>query len=93
MNISLQTTAVIRQRGQLTIPDKIREALTWIRENTVAVIETTTNDAFIVKPYNLEKLDTSERWKRAHEAIQLARSFKGRRGNLSKFVVGDRKSH
>ena len=93
MNINLQTTGIIRQRGQLTIPDKIREALTWIRENAVVVIETTDNNTVIVKPYSLEKLNASARWQKAREAIQLARSFKGKRGNLSKFVVEDRQSH
>lgn len=93
MSVSLQTTAVIRQRGQLTIPDKIREMMSWIRENAVVVIETTTHDTFIVKPYSTDKYNLSQKWQKAWEAIQLTRSFKGKRGNLSGFVVEDRKAH
>lgn len=93
MNTNFQTTAVIRQRGQLTIPDKMRTMLSWIRENAVVVLETTLDGGIIVKPYRSSESNLSQRWQKAREAIQLSRSFAGKRGNLSKFVAEDRQSH
>ncbi len=93
MDTISQTTAVIRQRGQLTIPDKIRATFPWLIENAVVVLETLPNEGIIVKPYHSSGLNLAQKWQKAWEAIQLSRSFKGKRGNLSEFVVKDRQNH
>lgn len=93
MNTTFQTTAVIRQRGQLTIPNKIREMLSWAKENTTVILEATVNNMIIVKPYGFTHSDAAQKWQKAWDAIQLARSFKGKKGNLSQFVAQDRETH
>lgn len=93
MNGNLQTTATIRQRGQLTIPDEIRTSLVWLKPNAIIRIETRQEKEVVLKPY-LTKLDSQkELWQKAWEATQIARSFKGKRGNLSKFIAEDREKH
>lgn len=92
MITSFQTTAVIRQRGQITIPDKIRERISWLAPNSVVTVLTKKEEEIIIKPYTTEvtrKTDWGEIW----EGIRLARSFTGKRGNLSKFIEEDRKRH
>lgn len=92
MNGNLQTTATIRQRGQLTIPGEIRNSLPWLLPNNVVIVKTTPAKELLIKPYQKEearKLD----WKKIWEGVELARSFKGKRGNLSKFIAEDRKRH
>lgn len=93
MNGNLQTTATIRQRGQLTIPNEIREQIAWLKPNDVVEIETRDSKEIVVKPYTKVKSSNQERWAKTWQAIEVARSFKGKRGNLSKFIVEDRERH
>jgi len=96
MNGNLQTTATIRQRGQLTIPDEIRGAKPWLNTNAIVIIKTTPADELLIKPfYNFPqgKEDKKTNWKKIWEGVELARSFKGKRGNLSKFIAEDRERH
>lgn len=89
MNGVLQATAIIRQRGQLTIPDQIRGFLSWIIPNSVVTITIGQNEEIIVKPYAKDKTKKID-WKGIWERIEIADSFWGKRGNLSKFIVEDR---
>jgi bifunctional DNA-binding transcriptional regulator/antitoxin component of YhaV-PrlF toxin-antitoxin module len=83
-------TAIIRDRGQLTIPEKIRKALKWSHTNSVVSLTATSNDELIIKPYkNEEKTD----WERIWLDIDLSRSYKSKKGNLAKFIVNDRENH
>lgn len=85
-----QGTAIIRGRGQLTIPEKIRGLLKWPTSNSVVSIAITTNSEILIKPYASDKIvDWTSFWKE----IKRVRSFKGKRGNLSKFVALDRTKH
>ena len=88
----IQTTAIVRDRGQLTIPDEIRRLIKWITPRSVVTIRISTQDELIVKPYQTIEKQTVD-WNKIWENIQLTRSFKGTRGNLSQFIVGDRQSH
>lgn len=92
MDLQLQTTATIRQRGQLTIPDQIRSATSWLGLNSLVTIAVRPNDELVIKPYSSTGTKVVD-WKKAWEMIQLARSFKGKRGNLSKLVAEDRYRH
>ncbi len=83
---------MIRQRGQLTIPDEIRELHPWLAPNSVVTISPVSAEAVVVKPFN-DRADQKVDWKKIWDGIRLARSFKGKRGNLSSFVVKDRESH
>lgn len=86
----MQTTAIIRDRWQITIPDEIRRLLEWVKPRSVISVEVTAKKELILKPYVKEqKLN----WKKIWEGIEQARSIKGRRGNLSKFIIEDRERH
>ncbi|OGK37751.1 hypothetical protein A3B02_00500 [Candidatus Roizmanbacteria bacterium RIFCSPLOWO2_01_FULL_42_14] len=85
-----QGTAIIRDRGQFTIPDRIREALKWALPNSVVSLVTTSKNELLIKPYQASMdIDWEQMWKE----IYKARSVKGKRGNLSNFITSDRENH
>ncbi len=87
---NIQGTAIIRNRGQLTIPDRIREALKWTSPNSVVSLATTSKNELLIKPYQVSiHIDWEQIWKE----IYKARSIKGKRENLSNFIISDRESH
>lgn len=84
--------ASIRQRGQITIPGKIRADLSWLSEGSIIHIVPLGDQSLVVRPYK-EKASPETDWKKIWDAISLARSFKGKRGNLASFIAKDRQSH
>lgn len=85
-----QATAIIRKRGQLTIPDSIREILNWAMPASVVSISAEKPDEIIIRPHKTkQQIDWDELWNK----IKLSRSFKGKRGNLSEFIPKDRGRH
>jgi len=88
----IQTTAIIRNRGQLTIPDVIRRAFDWMKTESVVKIIYRSPQEIVITPYIQEKVKKIN-WKKIWAAIAEARSFKSRRGNLSKFIAEDRYNH
>jgi len=91
MNGNMISTTIVRQRGQLTIPKKLRDRASWFTEGSVVAILTSMQREIKVVPYREAgvKLD----WKGIWEKIELVRTFKGERGNLSGFIVKDRFLH
>lgn len=86
----VQGTAVIRDRGQLTIPEKIREVLNWSSPNSVVSVTATSKDELIIRPFEGKKqVDWSMIWLN----INLSRSYTGRKGDLSSFIASDRENH
>jgi len=83
-------TATIRQRGQLTIPDQVRETLSWLRTGEVVGIDID-DDEVRIRPHS--KAGRGMNWDDFLTKVQLARSFRGKRGNLSGMIVADRESH
>ncbi|OGK13746.1 hypothetical protein A3A93_05395 [Candidatus Roizmanbacteria bacterium RIFCSPLOWO2_01_FULL_38_12] len=83
-------TAIVRSRGQLTIPGKVREVLDWPKSNTVVHITATADKKMIVEPF---KGQLGIDWDKVWRAIRRSRSFKGKKGNLSKFIIEDREKH
>lgn len=87
-----QVVAIIRQRGQLTIPDEIRELRPWATPSSVVAITSEKPDEIIIKPHSFQKkqLDWEKLWKQ----MRRVRAFKGKgRGNLSEFIAKDRETH
>lgn len=83
-------TAVVRQRGQLTIPDQVRQMISWLQTGSVVSMEVEDEEVRIRSHARAKKaIDWSETWRK----INLARSFKGKRGNLSAMIAEDRESH
>ncbi|MEK7633479.1 MAG: hypothetical protein AAB437_01410 [Patescibacteria group bacterium] len=89
---NIQTTAIIRNRGQLTIPDVIRRAFNWMKTESVVKITYHSPQEIVITPYIQENVKKTD-WKKIWAAINKARSFKGKRGNLSKFIAKDRYNH
>lgn len=87
---SYVSTATIRQRGQLTIPDEIRERFPWVNINEAVRIKTEGDKKIIIEPYEREKkID----WKKLRAQLKRVANFKGKRGNLSQFIIEDRERH
>ena len=87
---NIQGTAVIRDRGQLTIPEKIRNFLEWSSPNSVVSLITVSREELIIRPFEGKKqIDWSTIWMN----INLSRSYVGKQGNLSNFITSDRNSH
>ncbi|MBI2641665.1 hypothetical protein HYW87_03670 [Candidatus Roizmanbacteria bacterium] len=86
----IRGTAIIRDRGQLTIPEKIRGVLKWSSPNSVVSLATVSGNELIIRPYERQKVTD---WMKIWENIRKSRSYKGKRGNLSGFIVLDRESH
>lgn len=93
MNQLMQSTAIVRQRGQLTIPDFIREVTSWIIPGSVVSVLKVNSDEIVIKPNSVTLGEREKSWKETWEKIQLARCFKGKKGNLSKFIAEDRQRH
>lgn len=86
----LQTTSIIRDRGQLTIPDSIRKVASWTTPMSAVSISIIKPDEIVIRPHQYHKeVDWDKLWK----MINKSRSFKGKRGNLSQFIAEDRHRH
>lgn len=90
MNGDLISTTAIRQRGQLTIPKKLRKRLDWLSEGSLVSVLSSLEEVKIM-PYR--ELSGKVDWKSIWDKVRLARSFKGKKGNLSQFIIRDRSSH
>lgn len=91
MNTQFQTTSIIRQRGQLTIPDSIRGKTHWVRPGSVVNISRIKDDEIVIKPHTVLAPKTD--WKKLWRDIKRVRSYKGKGGgNLSAFIAKDRES-
>lgn len=84
----IRAVSIIRERGQVTIPDAIRKVAKWARPLS-AVSVSLEGDEIRIRPHVSEKEKEID-WDKVWSAIKLARSFQGKRGNVSAFVEKDR---
>lgn len=89
--MNIQTVGIVRQRGQLTIPDKIRETFRWLTPSSTVTITSQEPDAIVIRPASASKKTVD--WDKLWNNIELSRSFKGKGGNLSEFIAKDREQH
>lgn len=83
------TISIIRNRGQLTIPDSIRALRNWTRTNSAVAVTSERPDEIIIKPFK-KQYD----WDKIRELIKRARAIKGKgEGSASEFLERDRRSH
>ena len=88
----LQTTAIVRDRFQLTIPDLVRGGVDWVSPGSVVTVVQIKPDEIVIRPHSTQKKTaTSDLWRR----IRLVRSFKGKGKpvSLSEFIAKDRATH
>jgi bifunctional DNA-binding transcriptional regulator/antitoxin component of YhaV-PrlF toxin-antitoxin module len=83
-------SALIRQRGQLTIPATIRDKFDWLQDSMAVIISVVNQDTLTLKPH---VQPTSFYWPKLYSEVKRVRGFRGQRGNLSQFIAKDRLSH
>lgn len=86
----VQINTIVRDRGQITLPDEIRKLKTWASSQSVITISASENDEIIITPYTKTK---KHDWDKVWSAIKKARAIKGKGGSLSAFIAKDRLSH
>lgn len=86
--MNIQAIGIVRQRGQLTIPDKIRETFLWLTPSSMVTITSQKPDEIVIRPASASKKAVD--WDKLWNNIELSRSFRGRGGNLSEFIAKDR---
>lgn len=88
----MMTNVVVRQRGQVTIPDDVRNMVAWLSEGSAVGLEMVEKEMLVLRPHakiNARKFS----WEDVSKKINLARSFKGQNGDLSGFIIEDRNNH
>lgn len=86
----MKVVSIIRDRGQLTIPDSIRKTITWLNPMSAVTISVNKPDEVIIRPHQ-QALD----WDLIWEKIRKARAIKGKVEAISTvdFLEQDRQSH
>jgi bifunctional DNA-binding transcriptional regulator/antitoxin component of YhaV-PrlF toxin-antitoxin module len=91
--MNIQAVGIIRQRGQFTIPDKIRDRLDWLTPSSTVTITSQKPDEIVIKPYIGAKKGID--WNKIWEGIRRARAIKGKGETITtaEFLQKDRRSH
>ena len=88
---NVQGTAIIRNRGQLTIPEKIREEVVWAKPNSVVIILKRQNE-LLIRPYEAQQKEVD--WDRIWKNLRKIRSFKTENARpASEIIAEDRYRH
>ena len=86
---NIQGTAVIRDRGQLTIPDSIRKMVNWVAPLSAVTISMIKPDEIVIKPH-VQHVSWDQIW----ENIRESRAISGKgKISASEFLQTDRSSH
>ncbi len=85
----MKTVSIVRDRGQLTIPDSIRRMVSWITPMSAVTISVVKPDEIIIKPHQ-KQVDWDQVW----ENIRRSRAILDK-GKISaaEFLEQDRRSH
>ena len=85
----MKSTSIIRERGQLTIPESIRRVVNWVTPLSAVSISVTKPDEIVIRPHQIN-INTSDIWKN----IQKSRAISGKgTANAVDFLIKDRNSH
>ena len=85
----MKTVSIIRDRGQLTIPDSIRKVITWMSPMSAVTISVVKPDEIIIKPHQV-RINREEVW----DLIKKSRAITGKgKVSASQFITDDRNSH
>lgn len=84
-----KNVVIVRNRGQITIPDSIRKAVGWVSPMSAVSISVVKPDEIVLKPLQT-KLDWDQIWKK----IEASRAILGRgTESAAEFLEKDRISH
>jgi len=85
----MKAVSIIRDRGQLTIPDSIRKLVNWVTPMSAVSISLVEPDEIVIKPHKKEY-----DWDKILAMVKRSRAIKGRgRGSAVDFINQDRRSH
>lgn len=85
----MKTISIVRNRGQLTIPDSLRKSITWLNPMSAITISIVKPDEIIIKPHRAH-VDQEKVW----NLIRKSRNIKGKGEKpASQFIMEDRNSH
>lgn len=85
----MQILSIIRERGQLTIPESIRKVVSWAGPMSAISISVVKPDEIIIRPHT-QSIDLNQIW----ENIKKSRNISGKGNvNASKFLEADRNQH
>lgn len=86
----MKTVSIIRDRGQLTIPDSIRKLVNWATPMSAVSISVVKPDEIVIKPH-AKLIDKDQIWTN----VRKARAIKGKGSTTSavEFLMKDRQSH
>ena len=97
MNYAQKITR-IREKGQLTIPQEIREVLQWTDEELMVKVETTASGFKVERlpishPQHPKKKLSEKEWRKIFEEMKQISKL-GKQGvNLTEFLRKDRDTH
>lgn len=85
----MQTISIIRQRGQLTIPESIRKTVGWATPMSAVSISVVEPNEIVIKPH-MQTVDWNIIW----ENIRKSRAISGKgKISASESLRIDRSSH
>ena len=85
----MKTVGIIRDRGQLTIPDSIRDIIPWLTTSSAVSISVVEPDEIIIKPHQ-RQYDWDKIWK----GIKKSRAIHGKgKMSASEILMKDRQLH
>lgn len=86
----MRTISIIRDRGQLTIPDSIRKLARWTSTSSVVSISIESPQEIVITPHQTVK---EVEFTKLFELIKQSREVKGKgTAGASEFIAKDRKS-
>jgi len=86
----MKIVSIIRDRGQLTIPDSIRKVVSWITPMSAVTISVTKSDEITITPHKKQY-----NWDKIWAGVKKSRAIKGKGKGISaaEFLEQDRQSH
>jgi bifunctional DNA-binding transcriptional regulator/antitoxin component of YhaV-PrlF toxin-antitoxin module len=84
----LAKIVIIRQRGQITIPDSIRQSAPWIIENQPVNVYLVNENEVRISPVG-QAID----WEKLQRDITTVRALPGEDFDSTSFIAEDRKTH
>lgn len=85
----MNNVILVRNRGQITIPDNIRKAISWVAPLSAVSISIVKPDEIVIRPHQV-KID----WDMILENIRKSRAIVGKgKGSAFDFIQQDRNSH
>lgn len=85
----MKAVSIIRDRGQLTIPESIRKLVKWANPQSAVTISVIKSDEIVIKPHQ-KQVD----WDKIWEGIRKSRAIKGKNAvSALEVLQRDRRSH